>query len=60
MAASLEKIKRKRLPEENVQTIDGFKNFIGNDRSMIAVKRLAAKAAKNRFNVMLTGRKRYR
>ena len=55
MAASLEKIKRKRLPEENVQTIDGFKNFIGNDRSMIAVKRLAAKAAKNRFNVMLTG-----
>ena len=55
MAAEIEKLKKKKLSEEENAGIDGFKNFIGNDKSLISVKRLAVKAAKNRFNVMLTG-----
>ena len=55
MEAELEKLKKKRLTEEETTGIDGFKNFIGNDKSLITVKRLASKAARNNFNVMLTG-----
>ena len=55
MAAELEKLKKRRYADEELAGIDGFDNFIGNDKTMITVKRLASKASKNRFNVMLTG-----
>lgn len=55
MTAEIEKLKKKKFSDEEAAGIDGFKNFIGNDKSLIGVKRLSVKAAKNRFNVMLTG-----
>ena len=55
MAAELEKLKKRRYADEELAGVDGFGSFIGNDKTMITVKRLAAKASKNRFNVMLTG-----
>ena len=55
MAAELEKLKKRRYADEELAGVDGFGGFIGNDKTMITVKRLAAKASKNRFNVMLTG-----
>ena len=55
MAAEIEKLKKKKFSDEEAVRIDGFKTFIGNDKSLISVKRLAVKAANNRFNVMLTG-----
>ncbi len=55
MAAELEKLRRKKVEYDDSFGGNEFSRLIGNGKEMMAVKGMAYKASKNKFNVIITG-----
>lgn len=55
MNQEIERLRRKRLDRQASGIEDEFGDLIGNDSEMIAVKRLAYRASRNKSNVLITG-----